>query len=649
MVKSKILWANRYFLNDKTSGASLSVRELLSRLRRLGHEIGIVGATVTDAEAGLDRILSFIGHEGSKSGETFVYDDGELKHNLVITRSHKSDLMTLKELNSLYAMYTSAIATMRPDIVFFYGGNSFDYLIPSDAKRVGCKTLAYIANGNYMGQRWGIDVDLAITDTKATAELYRGKVVPPFYAAGKFIDPKKVVSTVHTRQHIVFVNPTLAKGAGIVVQLAMCLQEVDPSIRIKVFENRGNWSECVRVVTAAYGNMCDTLPNVDVVPATNDPREIYETARFVLVPSLWWESGARVIAEAIMNRIPVIVSNSGGNYEMAGEAGIKIEIPEEFRVAPYMKLPDIAQMRSAAQFIVRAFKDKTTYDRYVGATELEAARFDADANAKALSNVLLNLVEGTRDVTGTIGGANAGQVSNYLLAPALKSDRLKGDSSKKKVFVDCGAYDGCSVIKYAMSQPDFEFVSFEPNDLLHPFFEGVPTYLIKAAVATFDGEVEMIFDDIDLDGSTIVPSKRVDFWGKVANKDCRIGTVKCVDLSRFIRALSDSYDYIVLKMDIEGAEYEILEKMLEDGSIGYIKELHIEFHWSKCGYERSRHEILVKNLERRVKVSHWDALDYSIRGLGEAASNIRKDHVRSMSARAAAEASQFVDTTKALS
>ncbi len=39
----------------------------------------------------------------------------------------------------------------------------------------------------------------------------------------------------------------------------------------------------------------------------------------------------------------------------------------------------------------------------------------------------------------------------------------------------------------------------------------------------------------------------------------------------------------MLKLDVEGAEFDILQHMIEDGSLGYVDWLFIEFHAEKVG------------------------------------------------------------------
>jgi hypothetical protein len=59
-------------------------------------------------------------------------------------------------------------------------------------------------------------------------------------------------------------------------------------------------------------------------------------------------------------------------------------------------------------------------------------------------------------------------------------------------------------------------------------------------------------------------------------------------------------------MNIEGAEYDILEKMLIDKSIDYIDKLFISWHWKKLkGFPKKRHEIIKSQVEKRTELVKW--------------------------------------------
>jgi FkbM family methyltransferase len=54
--------------------------------------------------------------------------------------------------------------------------------------------------------------------------------------------------------------------------------------------------------------------------------------------------------------------------------------------------------------------------------------------------------------------------------------------------------------------------------------------------------------------------------------------VECIDFSQWIKNNFSKEDYIFIKMDIEGSEYKILPKMIDEGTINYVDALAIEWH-----------------------------------------------------------------------
>ena len=84
--------------------------------------------------------------------------------------------------------------------------------------------------------------------------------------------------------------------------------------------------------------------------------------------------------------------------------------------------------------------------------------------------------------------------------------------------------------------------------------------------------------------------------------------VETIDLGKWISNNFTENDYIILKMDVEGAEYEILNKMLNDGSIKYVDKLYIEFHGSRVFKTREDTKEIRKRLKDiELDVYSWDA------------------------------------------
>ena len=52
-----------------------------------------------------------------------------------------------------------------------------------------------------------------------------------------------------------------------------------------------------------------------------------------------------------------------------------------------------------------------------------------------------------------------------------------------------------------------------------------------------------------------------------------------------------------MKLDIEGSEYNVLEKMISDGSINYINKLFVEWH----DYQLENKEIETEKIKAILK------------------------------------------------
>jgi glycosyltransferase involved in cell wall biosynthesis len=179
------------------------------------------------------------------------------------------------------------------------------------------------------------------------------------------------------------VNPSIEKGAAIVARLVMLLEERRSDIKFEVVESRGNWSDVVKQVSSTFGSPRGSLKNVTVTTNTNDMRPVYGRARVLLAFSLWFESGARVIAEAMMNGIPAIVSNHGGGPEMIGQGGVLVNLPPKCHETPYTEIPSDELLEQILATIIRMYDDGDFY------TALSQQAF---AQAEAAHNMRHNIL-----------------------------------------------------------------------------------------------------------------------------------------------------------------------------------------------------------------------------------------------------------------
>jgi FkbM family methyltransferase len=146
----------------------------------------------------------------------------------------------------------------------------------------------------------------------------------------------------------------------------------------------------------------------------------------------------------------------------------------------------------------------------------------------------------------------------------------------KKVLLDCGANIGQSYEWFMKNRDDsdeYEVHCFEPVPSFKHHFENKNLTFHSDAVWIEDGTIDF-YDKGGL--SSTLYKHKIDNAGQGTRT-----TSSCIDFSKFIKDNFKLSDYIIVKMDIEGAEYKVIEKMLEKGTFEYIDEFYIEFHGSK--------------------------------------------------------------------
>ena len=89
-------------------------------------------------------------------------------------------------------------------------------------------------------------------------------------------------------------------------------------------------------------------------------------------------------------------------------------------------------------------------------------------------------------------------------------------------------------------------------------------------------------------------------------------TVECIDFSKWIKDNFSPDDHIIIKMDIEGAEFEILTKMLEDKTIHYADIMFVEYHYARREGEVTKSEFLSlrEKLKNETNVDFRSAIEW---------------------------------------
>lgn len=177
----------------------------------------------------------------------------------------------------------------------------------------------------------------------------------------------------------------------------------------------------------------------------------------------------------------------------------------------------------------------------------------------------------------------------------------------KKVFIDLGMYDGDSIedfynwFKLVDDPEEYDVYGFEPN--LFKYFKAEKKFkyrnkikLSNHAAYIYDGQIKLALSGI---GSTLMQGK--DNW-----EGSEKVTVNCFDFSVWLADNFTQEDKVVVKMDIEGAEFPVLRKMLEERTASIPEIMMVEFHPNKVvDYTTDDKLELITKLKNFTNILDW--------------------------------------------
>jgi len=172
----------------------------------------------------------------------------------------------------------------------------------------------------------------------------------------------------------------------------------------------------------------------------------------------------------------------------------------------------------------------------------------------------------------------------------------------RKCFVDCGAFTGdtCNLFLehpevFGVEDPDgYDLYAFEPGKQHWDFHQPERVTLINQAVWVADEQRNYV-GGAGNQAATIVIDPEV----------LRGRPVECVDFDAWLRQF-EGYEAVLVKMDIEGAEFPVLERLLETGTLRLITGLFVEFHFNRCADAAERRLALLEGIKRAgVPFREW--------------------------------------------
>lgn len=226
-----------------------------------------------------------------------------------------------------------------------------------------------------------------------------------------------------------------------------------------------------------------------------------------------------------------------------------------------------------------------------------------------------------------------GRAARLVQADPIRIEDFLGPPDRKYILLDLGANTGDSVYNffdmdsiypkmlpsYLVSKAAWTVYAFEANPKFdeklakmkfdiekNPAENDQHRHVVHAynrtAVWTYDGFIDFYLD---------TDNEKQNFYGsslRRAHPDVRDGktrvNVSCVDLVRVLRQFRRE-DFVVIKMDVEGAEYDLLTHMIVNNALELVDLMAIEYHKSLSYFQTPEQVFNYIVRESGVKLSKW--------------------------------------------
>jgi FkbM family methyltransferase len=176
------------------------------------------------------------------------------------------------------------------------------------------------------------------------------------------------------------------------------------------------------------------------------------------------------------------------------------------------------------------------------------------------------------------------------------------------VFIDCGAHCGESILRAKRQFGlNTRVISFEPipyfaEEIQKIWKDDDSVDIVNAAVWIEDGINEFQISTTITDGSTLLKEPVKEGQGEYLSIQ-----VNTFDFSNFLKQFKEKDFRLVVKFDIEGAEYHVLNKMIEENTIHYIDEFWGEWHEAKTDEQKIFQNKIFNYLkENNIIFNMWE-------------------------------------------
>lgn len=185
------------------------------------------------------------------------------------------------------------------------------------------------------------------------------------------------------------------------------------------------------------------------------------------------------------------------------------------------------------------------------------------------------------------------------------------------LIIDCGFNQGHVAANMLRALPSFSLIGFEVQQDIQVYsrtvkdkFPGRSVDVIYSAASTVDGEIRYFeprnWGKNYKGGTTTLESK-----SQLNDNYLEPKSAPALDFAKWLSTNIKIGTFVFVKMDIEGAEYDVIDHLLNTGAIDFISVIAVEWHAHKFAEPVRSQYIAIENKLRaysslnRVRVLDW--------------------------------------------
>jgi glycosyltransferase involved in cell wall biosynthesis len=369
----RFLLANNHCISDPTAGVTQSLRTIVEWLADAGHSCRIlttarfespVTFTIDDhlRQQGVD--ISGMAAPGRRRRPVVQYTVKDVPVTLLLTRHNDESRPNRDETSQYLALLDQLLDEFQPDQLIACNGHPMILDAMKRARSRGITTAFAVRGFGYYDARYFDAVDHAFTCSEFLTAVYREKVGLLSTPIEPPIDWSTVLAPVDSRAFVTFVNPSPHKGLLLFARLADMLGSRRPDIPILVVQSGHSGGS----LNAIPGIDFSRYPQIMAAPPVPAPSDYFALTRLLVAPSVWEEPFGRVAAEAMINAIPVLVSDRGslphvvGGDVSEGGGGRVLPVPE-WMTFKTTALPSEQEIEPWFDAVCELWDDASLYQR----------------------------------------------------------------------------------------------------------------------------------------------------------------------------------------------------------------------------------------------------------------------------------------------